>query len=102
MTMRALLVADLIRDEGLALKPYVDSVGKTTIGVGRNLDDVGITEAEAISLLNYDIDRAISDAHRALPSFGDAPEPVQRALVNMAFNLGLPRLRGFKKMLKAP
>ena len=37
----------LILHEGLRLKPYRDTVGKLTIGVGRNLDDVGITRAEA-------------------------------------------------------
>ena len=45
----------LIRDEGVRLKPYRDSVGKLTIGVGRNLDDKGLTRAEAEALLDNDI-----------------------------------------------
>lgn len=45
------LKEELIRDEGLRLKPYRDTVGKLTIGVGRNLDDVGITKDEAMHLL---------------------------------------------------
>jgi len=45
--------------EGLRLKPYKDSVGKLTIGIGRNLDDVGISKSEALLLLQNDIDVAI-------------------------------------------
>jgi len=33
----------IIKHEVMVLEPYVDSVGKTTIGIGRNLDDKGIT-----------------------------------------------------------
>ena len=45
------LLSDLVRDEGLRLRPYADTVGKTTIGVGRNLTDVGISHDEALALL---------------------------------------------------
>lgn len=95
---RGLLKTDLVRDEGMKLLPYTDTVGKVTIGVGRNLDDVGISETEALALLDADIDRAIEDLRRNVPWIFDRPEPVQRALVNMCFNLGWPRLSGFKKM----
>ncbi len=91
--------ADLVRDEGLRLKPYRDSVGKLSIGVGRNLDDVGIAEAEAEILLGNDISRAMADLDRALPWWRGLSPPRQRALLNMAFNLGLPRLLGFREML---
>jgi lysozyme len=40
----AKLIAELVKDEGLRLKPYKCTAGKTTIGVGRNLDDVGISK----------------------------------------------------------
>ena len=91
--------ADLRRDEGLRLKPYRDSVGKLTIGIGRNLDDAGITEAEADQLLGNDIARAVADLDRALPWWRRLSPMRRRALLNMAFNLGLPRLLGFKGML---
>lgn len=45
----------LIRHEGLKLKPYRDTVGKLTIGAGRNLNDLGISEREAMFLLDNDI-----------------------------------------------
>ena len=50
----------LIIDEGLRLRPYRDSVGKLTIGVGRNLDDVGISNDEAMVLLDHDIEITIT------------------------------------------
>lgn len=45
----------LIRHDGLRLKPYRDTRNKLTIGVGRNLDDVGITREEALMLPNNEI-----------------------------------------------
>ena len=98
---RTLLKTDLTRDEGLRLRPYQDTVGKLTIGVGRNLDDVGISEAEALVMLEADIDRSVTELNRHLPWLLDRPEPVQRALANMCFNLGWPRLSGFRNMLAA-
>ncbi len=45
----------LVRHEGLGLKPYRCPAGKLTIGYGRNLDDTGISKAEAYELLSNDI-----------------------------------------------
>ena len=59
----------LIRHEGLRLKPYRDTVGKLTVGVGRNLDDVGITREEALMLLNNDIAEVRREVKRAFPWF---------------------------------
>jgi lysozyme len=95
------LTGDLIRDEGLRLKPYKDTVGKLTIGIGRNLDDVGITENEARYLLENDIGVAMSELDREALWWRDLPEPAQRGLVNMCFNLGWPRLSKFMGMLGA-
>ena len=50
-----LLHDELVRDEGVRLKPYRDTVGKLTIGTGRNLDDMGISEVENAMLLDNDI-----------------------------------------------
>ena len=95
------LVDQLIRHEGLMLKPYRDSMGILTIGVGRNLDDVGITRDEAIMMLNHDIDTARADLARVFP-WTQNLDPVRLdALTNMVFNLGIGRLRGFARMLLA-
>lgn len=94
------LERELIRDEGLRLKPYLDSVGKLTIGVGRNLDDNGISEAEALMMLRNDI----ANSQQELERFGWFRQLDSRrkdAILNMHFNLGLPRLLSFKKMIAA-
>ena len=89
----------LIHDEGLRLKPYRCTAGKLTIGCGRNLDDVGITQKEAVFLLDNDITNAI---HGLVVAHGDwfpPLDPVRQAvLVNMVINMGLPRFNGFKKL----
>lgn len=98
------IVADLKRDEGFVPHAYLDSEGYWTIGYGRLIDKRlggGITETEAEFLLKNDLLDTRADLDRALPWWQGLPPPWQRGLVNMAFNLGLPRLRGFKKMLAA-
>jgi lysozyme len=98
---REQLEIDLILDEGLRLKPYLDTVGKISIGIGRNLDDRGISEREALMLLEGDITIAMADLDRNVPWWRDLPEPAARALTNMCFNLGWPRLSEFAVMLIA-
>ena len=91
----------LIRHEGLRLKPYTDTVGKVTIGVGRNLTDNGITKEEAVEMLRHDMDAAIAEAVKNFPWFLDLTEERQRVVVSMLFNMGLPKLKGFKNFLAA-
>lgn len=95
------LIEDLIRDESMVLKPYRDSVGKLTIGVGRNLEDVGITENEATYLLTNDLASVERDLDRNASWWRAMSVNRQRALANMCFNLGWPRLREFRMMLSA-
>jgi lysozyme len=92
---------DLIADEGIRLKPYLCPAGKTTIGVGRNLDDVGITEDEAMEMLENDIERVKAQLAKALPWLETKPPGVQRAIGNMTFQMGLGGVLKFKKMLAA-
>src|SRR3989338_8096197 len=91
----------LIRDEGVRLKPYRDSVGKLTIGVGRNLDDKGLTRAEAEALLDNDIRDAEADVAHRLPWSAQLDEPRRGVLVMLAFNAGIGGLLTFRKMLAA-
>lgn len=99
-TDRDALRRQLMAHEGVRLKPYVDSVGKITIGVGRNLSDKGITEDEARQFLDADINNAILDM-TVFPWFPNLDPVRQRAFVDLCFNIGLPRLKGFTKMLAA-
>lgn len=117
---REILRAELIRDEGLKLKPYRCTAGKLTVGVGRNLDDVGIlpsevkrldidtqyaktngvTHAQAMALLDSDIDRCIGDLDRNCPWWVHLDEVRKRVLINMCFNLGITRLLKFTNTLR--
>lgn len=96
----ARLQSELIRDEGLKLKPYRCTAGRLTIGVGRNLDDRGIDEDEALYLLRRDTDAVIAQLDKALPWWRKLSDARQRALVNMAFNLGINGLLQFKTTLR--
>lgn len=96
---RDALIQQLLSDEGLKLKPYRDSVGKLTIGVGRNLDDVGLTQDEAMYLLANDLRRVYSQITGALPWFLKLNDARQNVLLNMAFNLGLTKFLEFKNTL---
>ncbi len=99
--MEERLIKLLITHEGLRLKPYRDSVGKLTIGVGRNLDDVGITEEEALYLLKNDIKRVLDFLKERLPYWNGLTETRKMALVDMCFNLGPGGFLSFKRMLAA-
>lgn len=95
------LVQQLLRDEGLRLRPYRDTVGKLTIGVGRNLDDVGVSGDEARYLLHNDVSRTLYELASHLPWTTNLDLARRGVLANMAFNLGMAGLLGFKKMLRA-
>jgi lysozyme len=90
----------LIKHEGLRLKPYRCTAGKLTIGVGRNLDDVGISEEEAFSLLDNDILRVRREAG-SFAWFRDLSTERQNVILSMVFNLGIDRFKGFKRMIQA-
>lgn len=105
---------ELRRDEGLRLKPYRCSEGHWTVGYGHFLgrlpesDPVfrGITLQKAEAWFELDLQQAIRDAERFVLepgrlTLGDLSDARQRVLVNMSFQLGLSRLRGFRKFRSA-
>lgn len=98
---RARLRHSLHTHEGVRLKPYTDTKGKWTIGIGRNLTDRGISRIEAEFLLDNDITQSIAEAVAEFPWIEAMSEPRQAVLVEMIFNMGLPKVRGFKNTLKA-
>ena len=93
------LIENLKRHEGLRLKPYLCPEGKITIGFGRNLEDMGISEKEAEMLLMSDIERCYQELD-VFSWFHDLDQVRQEAMVNMLFNLGLPTFLEFKRTLK--
>lgn len=95
------LKQQLIMHEGLKLTPYRCTADKLTIGVGRNLDDVGITQEEAEFLLDNDILRCCDDLDRNMSWWRDLSETRQRVLVDMVFNLGINRFMKFQNTIDA-
>lgn len=94
------LVKSLERHEGLSLKPYRDTQGILTIGYGLNIDE-GITQAEAEWLLKNRCLGAIQTCRAVIKNYDALSEARKMAFANMAYNLGAPRLAGFKNMLEA-
>jgi len=92
---------ELLQFEGLCLKPYFCPAGKLTIGVGRNLEEVGITKDEALQLLSNDLQRCQRELENELPWTRHLPQEAQEVLLHMTFNLGLRGLMGFKNALSA-
>lgn len=95
------LATQLTEDESESLRVYKCPAGYLTIGVGRNLEDVGISPEESDFLLQNDIKRVEGELDQALPWWCGMNDVRQEVLANMCFNLGLTRLLGFKKALAA-
>lgn len=122
------MISELIRDEGLKLKAYTDTVGKRTVGVGRNFQDVpftsdeclklfgttsksfqtadqilstrGITEEQARYLLKNDIEKCLKNLEgRDFWKAVKDDDDRARAIVNLCFNLGIGTLLTFKNTL---
>lgn len=89
----------LIKHEGLQTKVYTCPAGKLTIGIGRNLEDRGITEIEAEYLLNNDIVHCHNQLSSSLPFYDKLDDIRQEVLINMCFQMGLYGLLKFKNTL---
>ena len=116
------LIDKLVVSEGLRLQVYKDTLGIDTIGIGRNLEDRGITkeeldwmdiptidhvyewgitEADAVYLATNDVQIVEEELVRAHPCVDRLDSVRQLILIDMAFNMGVPRLCKFKKMWAA-
>ena len=106
------------KHEGVVLEPYRDILGISTIGIGRNLEDGGITDAEleyigktledilkvgltreeAYYLCRNDISNVEKELLERKPIVNQLDQVRQMCLVDMGFNMGVPRLMKFVKM----
>lgn len=91
--------SDLKRDEGRRGRPYNDSRGIQTIGYGHNLQASELCEEALLAQLRHDIAEAVAGLDREISWWRGQPEPVQRVLINLAFNLGVPTLLTFQRTL---
>ena len=96
------LVAEIKREEGFVPVVYLDTKGKKTIGYGTLLED-GISEAEAELLLRHRLDLMAGELERSRVGevYGGLKPAAKRAVLNMAYNMGVPSLLGFQKMWAA-
>lgn len=99
---KAKLRENLIRDEGIILRPYRDSLGYMTIGVGHLIKKgesfSSISREKALELLDKDIELCEINLTTIYPKWRDLDEVRQRTLLNLSFNLG-GKLAQFKKFL---
>lgn len=87
--------------EGVRDRIYRDTVGKMTVGVGRNLTDVPFSADEIGLMFTNDLRRSQSGLDKIAPWWRDLDQVRQRILLDMCFNLGARSLAGFVNTLKA-
>lgn len=102
----------LIEDEGMRQFPYFDCCGKffrkcncakqgiLTVGIGRNLETVGLRDSEAEHMVLNDIKLTCEHLERCFSWFKTLNTPRRIVIVSMAFNLGITGLKQFQKMIK--
>tara|TARA_B110000259_G_scaffold89723_1_gene104284 strand:- start:1596 stop:2000 length:405 start_codon:yes stop_codon:yes gene_type:complete len=98
-----MILRDLIKlHEGVETHAYKCSQNKITIGVGRNIDPtgIGLSPDEIDYLLDNDIARCIAELGQ-FSWFENLSETRRFAVIDMCFNLGITRFKGFKKAIAA-
>ena len=100
MTQNKMLIDMLARQEGKRNFPYECTAGKISIGIGRNLDDRGLSDDEIMFLLNNDIEISQRELSTTFDWFSSLNQARQDALVSMHFNIGLNRLLKFTNTLQ--
>lgn len=96
-----ILHAQLRVDEGERRFPYPDTQGKVSIGIGRNLTDVGINRGEQALMFDNDLATAERSARLLLTNFDQLSDVRKAVVMNLSFNLGYTKLAGFVNTLKA-
>ena len=98
-------------DEGCKYETYRCSEGYPTAGIGHLLTEwdeeysepigTAVSEEQVQKWFEKDVQTAINDCQDIFNDFNSLPEDIQHVLINMAFQLGGPRLRKFKLMIAA-
>lgn len=86
-------------DEGKRLRMYQDTKDIWTVGIGRNMQDRDISEEVCSLMFKEDLEIVLKDAN-TFSWFNDLNDVRQAVILNMLFNMGLTRFRGFKKTIK--
>ena len=102
------LKKQIIANEGMRKTAYKDTLNNWTIGVGHlirlpdeeYLLDKELTDIEVDQILTTDLNQAIDDARKFIDA-DSINEEAFHVVVDMAFNLGLPKLMAFQNFQAA-
>lgn len=100
--LEGLIMRQLRQDEGEKLQAYQDKLGFWTIGIGRLIDGRkggGITREESAYLFRNDLERKLTEVRKRIPWVTRLDTARQGVLINMAFQMGVDGLLGFKNTL---
>lgn len=96
--MKIDLLEQLKRHEGYRDKAYQDTVDVWTVGYGKNLQELVITKEQAESWLREDVLESEIQLLAYFPIARTLSANRQKVLINMTYNMGVNRLKTFKKM----
>ena len=107
-----ILRKEIVADEGCKYETYHCSEGHLTGGIGHLITEwdeevyagpigTSIPEEQVQEWFEKDVQTAINDCKDIFNDFDSLPEDIQHVLINMAFQLGDPRLSKFKRMIAA-
>ena len=96
-------------DEGVKYEIYKDHLGYPTFGIGHLIteddpehgepDGTEISEDRVNEVFESDVAKFVSEAKILFPDLDELPDVAQQVIVNMAFNMGRPRLSKFKNFI---
>jgi len=96
-------------DEGVKYEIYKDHLGYPTFGIGHLIteddpehgepDGTEISEDRVNEVFESDVATFVSEAKILFPDLDELPDVAQQVIVNMAFNMGRPRLSKFKNFI---
>lgn len=96
--MKTRLEKMVINHEGFRQHIYRCTAGHQTIGYGFNLD-VGFSEEESFLILRHRLEKLKEQLAYLFPWFNTQAAIRQAVLVDMAYNMGVSKLLGFRKTL---
>ena len=96
-------------DEGVKYEIYKDHLGYPTFGIGHLItendpehgepDGKEISEDRVNEVFATDVAKFVSESKILFPDLDELPDVAQQVIVNMAFNMGRPRLSKFKNFI---
>jgi len=98
--MKSKLKHLVVTHEDYRKYPYVDSVGRISIGIGYNLSDRGISDKWINSQYEADVAFFYQELSDTFPWFGSLNDARKIALIDMCF-MGFKKFCEFKLMLRA-